>query len=498
MSPVRHERMWLAAIIVLHLVLAASFARVIYPIDDEAYYASPAANLLMHGHFGTTTYENQALPNLAQRSFWIMPVYPAMLTGWFRVFGVGLWEQRLLSAAFGGLAVWAWYWIILGLSKDTRLALLTAALLAIDHSVLSGANGRPDLMGGAWGMLAMAAYVFFRENRFLVACFLGYFGTALAGLTHPLPGVLAFCNITLLLLLLDRGRLDRKALAVSLMPFALGSLALVLFVHPHWVDAYEQFRWGATFPPGGKNWRLSGWSSPLATWWRVAGYVIMQFGPAEGGNPLAWIKLAIPLTYIVSAALAVALPRVRRAPGVPVLLTLAVANCLLLPMVAAYEKWQYYMHLLVFFPPLVVLVLAALWRGRSGSRALPCAVALLVGVMVSLQSVRIIHSLRLNSLGTRYELSAARLRQPPFDKGTFWGKSYWAYAVGLDRLTEDFGFGYYSHARKDFLILDADQFPFYSGNNMSPVAVHLRGLLNREYTLAYEDQTIRVYARRPH
>ena len=122
--------------------------------------------------------------------------------------------------------MWAWYWIVFGLSKDVRVALGAAALVALDHTVLSAANGRPDLMGNAWGMLGMAGYLSSREHGVGRACFLGYLGAALAGLTHPLPGVLAFANITLLLVLLDRNRFDLKALAAALAPFALGALAV--------------------------------------------------------------------------------------------------------------------------------------------------------------------------------------------------------------------------------------------------------------------------------
>jgi len=491
---IRNPRLWLIAIVLLHVVLAAGFTRVIYPIDDEAYYASPAANLSLKGHFGTTTYENPSLPTLAERTYWIVPVYPALLAGWFHAFGVGLWQQRLLSVVFGGLAVWAWYWIVFGLSKDVRVALGAAALVAIDHTVLSAANGRPDLMGSAWGMLGMAGYLSFREQRFGRACFLGYLGAALAGLTHPLPGVLAFGNITLLLVLLDRNRFDPKALAAALAPFAVGALALAFYVHPQWKDAYEQFGWNTTVTTTGGVGRFN--RHLLATWWRVAGYVMEEFRPVPGSSPVAWLKMAIPLTYAVAVAVALAVPRVRRTPGLLVLLVVALTDCLLLPLIAGYQKWQYYMHVLVLFPPVVVLVLATLWRARASAYALFAVLAALTSAVVALQSARIVHSLREDSLGTRYQPSATRLRQPPFDKGTFWGKAYWGYAVGLDRLTEDNDFGYFSHKRKDFLILSLDQRGTQGDMPRGDLGDYLRRMLTREYMLVYEDQAIRVYGRR--
>ena len=192
------------------------------------------------------------------------------------------------------------------------------------------------------------------------------------------------------------------------------------------------------------------------------------------------------------------MPHIRRAPGLVVLLAVALADCILLPMIAGYQKWQYYMHILVLFPPVVVLVLARSWRERSRAYALFAVVAILTVGVVLLQSARIVHSLHADSLGTRYQPTAARLRQPPFDKGTFWGKAYWGYAVGLDRLTEDNDFGYFSHKRKDFLILTLDQPGMRGDMPRGDVAEHLLSMLAREYVLVYEDRAIRLYAKRPH
>ena len=493
--PTRRPRLWLCAIVLVHLLLAASFSRIIYPIDDEAYYASSAANLVMKGHFGTTTYETHLLPNLERHSYWIVPVYPILLAGWFRVVGVGLWEQRLLSVLFGGLAVWAWYRIALALSGSIRIALGAAALVALDHTLLSAANGRPDLMGHAWGVIGIAAYLSYRETSLRWACCLGYLGAALAGMSHPLPGVLAFANISLLVVLLDRRRFDLRALAAAIAPFAVGVVALALYVHPNWQEAYHQFRWNATWtnPEGGPG-RLIGGQHLLSTWWRVAGFVVAEFTPPPDGSAAGWIKLLVPLTYAVAVVLSLAVPAVRSTPALRILLALGLADCILLPVIAAYHKWQYYMHILILFPLIVVLVLAALSRARS--YFLLASFAVLIGGVVLVQAARIVHSLKQDSLGTRYEPSAARLRQPPFDKGTFWGKAYWAYAVGLDRLTEDNAFGYFSHKRKDFLLLSLDQPGGKGDMPKGDKGEYVVGMLAREYTLVYENQTIRVYAKR--
>jgi hypothetical protein len=69
--------------------------------------------------------------------------------------------------------------------------------------------------------------------------------------------------------------------------------------------------------------------------------------------------------------------------------------------------------------------------------------------------------------------------------------------VGLDRLTEDSNFGYFSHKRKDFLILSLDQRGTKGDMPSGYLGDYLRSMLAQEYSLVYEDQAIRVYGRRP-
>jgi hypothetical protein len=222
-----------------------------------------------------------------------------------------------------------------------------------------------------------------------------------------------------------------------------------------------------------------------------------EFRPTAGSSAAAWLKALIPMTYAIAVAVAIVVPRVRRSPGVLLLLVIVLADWLLLPLIAGYQKWQYYMHILVLFPPVVALVFGALWRGRMRAYGLFVAFAILTSATVLLQSTRIVHSLKQDSLATWYSGPASRLRQPPFNKGTFWGKAYWGYAVGLDRLTEDAAFGYFSHKRKDFLILSLDQRDSQGDMPKGYLGDYLRAMLSQEYALVYEDQSIRVYGRRP-
>ncbi len=480
------QRFGLAALIVLCFLLAVGYAYVIYPVDDEAYYASPAANLVLHGHFGTTTYEGPGLPNLDKRSYWMGMFQPALLIGWFQLFGVGLISQRMMSALFAVLTVYSWHRIVWKLNGNSFAALLAAGLVAIETTLYSGVNGRPDLVGYALGVGGIAGFLTFRDTRFPLACALGYAGAAMAGLSHPVAGVLAFTNITLVILMLDRRRIGWKAVAASAAPFLFGAAVLAFFIHPHWAEAWTQFGTNMRFGS-----RMDGWANPFPAWIRVAGYILEGYwGPGLASR----VKILIPLTYVL--AIGLAFWKSRQTPGVAVLATIAVADCLILPLMAGFQKWQYYLYIMMMFPPVVAMVFASLWRQRQRNSFLAFAFAGLLAASGLLQGARMAHTFQINPLGTRFAPSAARLQQPPFDKGSFWGEAFWAYAVGLDRLVEDPHMGYYTGKRKDFVIVTLDEAPpgyGVDGPPKTPIEAHIRTMLANEYELVLDDKVIHVY-----
>ncbi len=440
----------LVAVLLVFVCLGAMFGRVIYPIDDEAFFASPAANLVSRGFFGTTTYENPGFRNLDRRTYWIMPLYPLALSGWFSAFGIGLVEQRSMSLFFGVIAVVAWFVVAGRLSGDRRAAVLAAALVAIDNAVLSAAgNGRMDMMGAALGACSLALFLAMRDRRPRLAVLLGYTAVALAGMTHPAAGILSLVNLTALMILNRRG-LDRKALLLIPVPFIAGALAWSVYVLPHFDDFVTQFIRNISDGSAQGNARLGAWADP-ARFVTVAKYILStNFMPVAGSGGIAWVKLLIPLSYALAFGLALGLPRIRRAPGVKALLLVTVLTCFCLPLLESRQKWQYYIHILILFAPL----LAVIWSAAARlSRKWAIAASAIVAMVAGIQLLRDAHSIRRNEYGSRYAPVAERLRKPPFDRGRFVGGAEWAYATGLDRLTEENSYGCDSGKRPEFLIL---------------------------------------------
>src|SRR5229473_2858367 len=95
------------AIVVVYLILAVASSRTLMPWCDEAWFAGPAYNLITHGYMGT--------PVLDPTS--------------------------------------AWFLVVKKITGDTRIGLLTAAVLATDFTFLWGAGvGRMDMMCEALGL----------------------------------------------------------------------------------------------------------------------------------------------------------------------------------------------------------------------------------------------------------------------------------------------------------------------------------------------------------
>jgi len=59
------------------------------------------------------------------------PVYTYFLIPIYKILGMNVWSTRVLSAIAGMLIIWFGFWIVKNLSKNSRLALITALLMAI-------------------------------------------------------------------------------------------------------------------------------------------------------------------------------------------------------------------------------------------------------------------------------------------------------------------------------------------------------------------------------
>jgi hypothetical protein len=128
----------LVIVLVAYAVLAVASALAKAPWWDEAWFASPAINLLTTGSMATTILEPTGfLQGIDRYTYWILPLYPVTLAGWFGLVGVGLLQMRLLSIAWGLVALTSWFFVMKALSRQTTVALLAVACVALDYDFIT-------------------------------------------------------------------------------------------------------------------------------------------------------------------------------------------------------------------------------------------------------------------------------------------------------------------------------------------------------------------------
>jgi uncharacterized membrane protein len=117
-------------ILLVFVAIAVLCAHTNLPWSDEAWFASPALNLIARGNFGTSVLDPTAsfrtnnLTGIHEHTYWIVPLFPLAEAAWFRALGFGLMQVRYLSILWGMVALWAWYRMLKILSGDERVAVL--------------------------------------------------------------------------------------------------------------------------------------------------------------------------------------------------------------------------------------------------------------------------------------------------------------------------------------------------------------------------------------
>src|ERR1700733_1215685 len=103
----RTEQYIIACLFVLFL--GASLLRIYteQPLGDEAYFATPAYNLIWHGYMGASNLDasNPIQTGINDHSYWTVPLYFLLTAGWYKLVGFGLFRARILPLLFssGGL-----------------------------------------------------------------------------------------------------------------------------------------------------------------------------------------------------------------------------------------------------------------------------------------------------------------------------------------------------------------------------------------------------------
>src|SRR6185369_9070971 len=121
MAKSRHSVI-ICGIVLGYLLLAVGSARTLLPWCDEAWFASPALNLINSGYMGTSVLDPTAdfrtnrIQGINRYTYWIVPLYPVTQALWDKLLGFNLFTVRLYSVAWGLVALAALYVTLFTLS----------------------------------------------------------------------------------------------------------------------------------------------------------------------------------------------------------------------------------------------------------------------------------------------------------------------------------------------------------------------------------------------
>ena len=187
-----------------------------------------------------------------------MPLYLLNAAASFKIFGFSLFSMRLVNILWGFGLLLAWYYIVLKLAGDKKIALTCLVLLACDYTVLdTSASGRMDMMSASLGFIGIAVFLNLRERNLLPAILLSQ--TFAVSSAYASDGVMAFLGLLFLTLYFDFRRIGLKHIAAAFVPYIIAGTAFGLWVMQDLAAFKDQFIDNALM--GG---RMKGVSSPFS------------------------------------------------------------------------------------------------------------------------------------------------------------------------------------------------------------------------------------------
>lgn len=483
-------------IISLFLALTVGSALTNRPHIDEGMFASPALNLANEGFLGTTVLETEKSPltRIEERTYWVMPMFLLNAAASFKAFGMSLFTLRLVSIFWGLILLGAWYFIVLKLSGNRNIALLSLLLIAGNYTITDTSSlGRMDIMCAALGFSALAIYLWRREKDLTSAVLLGQCFVVLSGLTHP-NGIFAFFGLLFLIVYLDFRRLNLKIAAVALLPYLIGGTAFGIWVLQD-VEAFKaQFIDNALM--GG---RMSGASSPLSGFIREFTEKYPHaygLGANSGGHsgPI-YLKSLIILSYIAGLFGVIFTKSLRQNRNYFILLVLTGIYFVLMSLIDGQKQTPYLVHIIPFYCALLAVWLQWIWQKKAVPRPLIIgAVAALMLLQIGGMAMRI----KQNTYGNYYLPMAKFLKENTAENELIMGGADVAFDLNFPKNhVADGRFGYYTGKRPKYIIYDSGVENSWLGSkDVYPELYEHFPRLLQQYEVVYENAAYKIYQRK--
>jgi hypothetical protein len=428
------------------------------PYCDEAWFASPALDLVENGRMGTHVLEptgshlsllkpGARLDRIDQHTYWTMPIYFLVLAVAIKLFGFSLTVVRLPALLWGVGALAAWYVIVRRLGGSRQLATLTVCFIGLDYAFVdSAADGRMDMMCAALGFIAVAVYLVLRETRFLLAVVVSQTAAALSVFTHP-NGVLASVALLFMLLYLDWQRLSWPVVPLMGAPYVLGGLGWLAYILQDQAAFAAQFGANAAI-------REFGLAAPLeAIRVEIARrYLEGHFLPLDSGLN-GYLKLLILLGYVSALGFMIATPQLRGNRGYRLLLYITGLRFLM--MAWGTVKNEYYLvHIIPFYAFFLACVASWLWHRFTGVRWVTAsALCLILGLQLGWSLYRI---LWLRPYQKQYLPVVRFLKGSMTPQDLVCGSAELAFGLGFHdpRIVDDLSVGRWSGKQPTILVMD--------------------------------------------
>lgn len=466
------------------------------PWCDEAWFSSPALNLVTNGQMGTPVLDSTAVWNsrdltlINRYTYWVMPLYSFSQSFWLRIFEFSLFTVRLYSVMWGLVALAVWWLVVRRLAGNPAVAFLTAALMAVDFTFLWGASvGRMDMMCEALGIGGIAVFLSLRERSLPLAVLLSHACVVAAGLAHPMA--LGSCAaLVALTLFFDRTRIRLSTIGVAAIPYLVGAAGWGAYIAKNPAAFWIQFRGDAT------NRFISG-SLLRSLWSQTVERYLYMFGLSPDTHGLSRIKILILALYVLGLVGAIRIARIPANRGYRALFLMWAVAVFIMSLA---DKEIHHFYLLHFLTP--VIALFAVWLYSSWtSGAIPrWILAGLVGALVFVQLMVTGSRIAQNPYLNNYRTATAFLKKHARSQDQIFGSAELGFELGFfdGRLVDDFRLGARSGKRAEFLVLDQNRYQEWIPNLRQPEPAaysYITNLLEHEFKLEYQNPAYRIYGR---
>lgn len=483
-------------ILTAYLGLGLTNARTKAPWCDEAWFGNPAYNLAWHGFMGTTvldpassTWKSVRLTGIDLHTYWVMPVNLLFNAAAFRVFGFNILPMRLLSLAWGLIALSAWVAIVWKLTGQTALALAAAGAIAIDyHFLMQAADGRMDVMAIALGYSAVAAYLLLRDQRLSLAVAVSHGLAALALFTHPNAVVLVLILVCTMYYF-DWQRVRPSTLLLAVAPYLVLGAGWALYILQNPADFTAQFLGNAS----GRGPTLRTPVAALLS--EISTRYLTNFGIAGWSSLTGRLNVIPLLMFLAGVAVCLATPAIRRHAGYRLLLIWLAIVAIFLAELEGLKTPFYLIYITPIYSALMVAAAARLWSQFSKWR-IPIAGAL--AVFCLLQGGRTLITDARHPRKSTYD-PAVQFMRARFTPRTFiMGGAEFLFGLGPDwNLLDDVRLGYNTGKKPDVVIIDPaweDRIQMLETVS-PPIHAFVTHLLATEFHEVYNHEGYRILAR---